>query len=72
MNRIKPNDEKRNVRVTLSLSTIEKDLIKSLQEFYGWTKVQVVTNGLRQLEKKYIDDKKKQTKISLTDEKEFL
>lgn len=71
MNRKKPDDEKRNVRVTLTLSTIEMQLIASIQQFYGWTKVQVITNGLRLLEKKYIDDKNKQIKISLTDRKDI-
>lgn len=60
MNRLKPKEEKRNIRMALSVSKTELDLIESIAKFYGTPKVHVLMNGLKMVQKKYDQDKAKQ------------
>lgn len=60
MNRLKPKEEKRNIRMALSISNTELDLIESIAKFYGIAKVHVLMNGLKMVQKKYDQDKAKQ------------
>lgn len=71
MNRTKPQDEKRSIKFTIMISPNEKELINTLHVERNISRVQVVINAVLDYEKKHRAEQSRQTRISLTDEKEF-
>ena len=71
MSNRKPQNEVRNLKMTIMISSDEKELIDTLHVERNISRVQIIINALRDYEKKHRAEQSRQTTISLTDEKDF-
>lgn len=71
MSNRKPQNEVRNLKMTIMISSDEKELIDTLHVERNISRVQIIINALRDYEKKHRAEQSRQTRISLTDEKEI-